>query len=38
MPAPIAITRIVSPGLNQPARFASSSVVGTLAADVLPYL
>src|SRR6266496_368241 len=37
MPAPIAMMRIVSPGLNQPARLASSSVVGTLAAEVLPY-
>src|SRR6266540_362809 len=37
IPPPIAIMRITSPGENQPARFASSSVIGTLAADVLPY-
>jgi len=33
----MAVMRMMSPGLNQPARFASSRVVGTLAPDVLPY-
>ena len=30
-------SRSMSPGLNQPARFASSSVIGSDADEVLPY-
>jgi hypothetical protein len=36
IPAPIAIIAIRSPGLRRPARFASSSEIGSEALDVLP--